>query len=61
MDADRCTSALARISAAAARMEAAVARAPHASDPDLEQRHAALKDAVAATLGDLDALIGDPA
>jgi hypothetical protein len=56
MDADRCTSALARLSAAASRIEAAAKRAP-ASGGDLVRKHEALKAAVQVTLAELDTLI----
>ena len=57
MDADRCTSALARISAAASRIEAAAKRAPK-GDGDLARKHEALKIAVQRTLTELDDMIG---
>ena len=58
MDADRCTSALARISAAASRIEAAAKRASR-GDGDLARKHEALKAAVQDTLAELDDIIGE--
>jgi hypothetical protein len=63
MHSKRVEQALARLEAAAARIEAAAARpAPSttSASPDfaLINRHEALKDTVAASLRDLDALIG---
>lgn len=60
MDGDQAETAIARIEAALARIEAAAARRRDAQ-ADLAARHAALKAAVAETLGDLDDLIGSPA
>ena len=60
MDGDQAETAIARIEAALARIEAAAARRRDAQ-VDLAARHAALKAAVAETLGDLDDLIGSPA
>ena len=57
MDGDQAETAIARIEAALARIEAAAARRQHAQ-ADLAARHAALKAAVAETLGDLDDMIG---
>ena len=58
--ADGRLSSEAWVRAALARIEAAAARRRDAQ-ADLAARHAALKAAVAETLGDLDDLIGSPA
>ena len=56
MEADRISTALARIEAAAARIEGA-ARTTH-SNGDLQQRHDRLRAETSAALAELDQLIG---
>lgn len=58
MDRVRIDKALARIEAATARIERAGGRAPADGDSELAARHARLKGTVAASLRELDALIG---
>ncbi|MGH6787614.1 MAG: hypothetical protein ACREBO_12345 [Novosphingobium sp.] len=62
MEGDRIGGAVKRIEAALTRIEAA-ARAPRgapaASDSELAARHAALREAVAQSLSQLDAVIGE--
>jgi hypothetical protein len=57
MNANRISTALARIEAASARIEA-TARAPRAGDADLQARHDRLRSDAGAALADLDRLIG---
>ena len=52
----RISEAMNRIDAALGRIEAAATR--QESDGDLARRHAALRDTVSNTLGELDRLIG---
>jgi len=58
MEQNKVAKALARIEAAAARIEAAASRAPTGGDPELAVAHARLKGTVAASLRELDVLIG---
>lgn len=58
MERQRVESALARIEAAAARIEAASARPQAVADPALAARHEKLRTTVAASLQELEALIG---
>lgn len=62
MEGDRTQRAVARIEAALARIEAA-ARQPRtaasATDSELAERHARLREAVGRSLGQLDALIAE--
>jgi hypothetical protein len=51
---------MSRIDAALARIEAGVAR-PRGGDPALEARHARLREAVSASLGELDQLLAGQA
>jgi hypothetical protein len=58
MERERVEKALARIEAATTRIGAAASRAPSADDGELANRHAQLRGTVAASLRELDALIG---
>jgi hypothetical protein len=58
MEREKVEKALARIEAAAVRIEAAAGRPSSGGDPELAIQHARLKGSVAASLRELDALIG---
>ena len=58
MDSDRTEQAMRRIDSALARIEAAMAR-PRGGDRALEAKHARLREAVAASLGELDELLAE--
>lgn len=58
MDSDRTEHAMRRIDSALARIETAMAR-PRGGDPALEAKHARLREAVVASLGELDKLLAE--
>jgi hypothetical protein len=58
MDSDRTEHAMRRIDSALARVEAALAR-PRSGDPALEAKHVRLREAVVASLGELDKLLAE--